>query len=197
MYIPTLTNGFKHFAHTHDDLPAFHAGYLVLTLIAAAMFNLGVFGLLIFIHMLLDLFKYREVHGFGWKLTFEGIVRESLLDVTLLMIGLVFSVYLHHSIAFPGISGAMRAEITVIRMFGTLIPKMKILHNFLKIIAHVRHYLDHAHPHIRKHWSTVDRVCFWTLSFCSFLILFSAPILNVGYEKIGEILRLELIPWII
>jgi len=187
----------KHFAHQHDDLPAFHAGYLVLTLLAAAMFNLGAFGLLILAHMSLDYVKYREYHGYGWKLTFEGMVRESLIDVTLLLIGLVFSVYLHHSIAFPGISGLMRAELTVVRMFGTLIPKMKILHNFLKVVAHVRHYMDHAHPHLRQHWSTIDRVCFWSIAFTLFLLALAAPILHVSYPVVQQILMEELMPWTI
>ena len=79
--------------------------------------------------MTLDYVKYREYHGYGWKLTFEGMVRESITDITLFSIGLVFSVYLHHSIAFPGISGVLRAELMLIRLFGTIIPKVKILHS--------------------------------------------------------------------
>jgi len=183
------------FAHRHDDLPAFHAGYLVLTLLAAAMFSLGAFGILILAHMVLDYVKYREHLGYSWRLTFEGMVRESLVDFTLFMIGMVFSVYLHHSIAFPGISGVMRAELVIIRVFGTVIPKMKILHNFLKVIAHLRHYLDHAHPHLRQHWSGIDRVCFITVLLCVFLLFFAAPILHVGFSDIGGILSEELIPW--
>ena len=196
MYINSITVPLRTFAHRHDDLPAFHAGYLILTLLAAAMFSLGAFGLLIVAHMTLDLVKYREYHGYGWKLTMKGIVRESLMDITLLMIGMVFSVFLHHSVAFPGLSGIMRTEIMVIRLFGTLIPKIKILHNFLKVVAHIRHYLDHAHPHLRDHWSTVDRVCFWALGFSVFLIVFSAPILRVSYSVVFEILREEMIPWV-
>jgi len=192
-----LPHPIHRFAHKHDDLPAFHAGYLVLTLLAAAMFNLGVFGFLILGHMALDYVKYREYHGYGWKLTFEGMIRESVMDIALLSIGLVFSVYLHHSIAFPGISGVMRAELTIVRLFGTIIPKIKILHNFLKVVAHIRHYLDHAHPHLRQHWSTLDRVCFWTIGFCVLLLAIAAPILHVEYITIGEIMREELLPWII
>jgi len=184
----------KAFAHRHDDLPAFHAGFLILTLLAAAMFSLGAFGLLIVAHMCLDFVKYREYHGYSWRLTCKGIVRESLMDITLFMIGLMFSVFLHHSIAFPGISGVMRTEITIIRMFGTIIPKMKILHNFLKIVSHIRHYLDHAHPHLRKHWSSVDRVCFWSLGLTTLLLILSAPILQVEYSVIIEILKVELVP---
>lgn len=193
----TALNHLRRFAHMHDDIPAFHAGYLVLTLLAAAMFNLGTFGLLIIAHMTLDFVKYREQHGYGWKLTLEGIVRESLLDVTLLMIGLVFSLYLHHSVAFAGISGLMRTEVTVLRMFGTLIPKMKILHSFLKVMAHLRHYLNHAHPHLRQHWSGIDRVCFLSIMLSAFLLFFAAAILQIGFGQVELILLEELIPNII
>ncbi len=197
MYINNLLHPFHSFAHRHDDLPAFHAGFLILTLLAAAMFSLGAFGLLIIAHMVLDYIKYREYHGYSLRLTFEGMVRESLVDVTLFMLGLVFAVFLHHSVAFPGISGIMRTEITVIRMFGTLIPKMKILHNFLKVVAHLRHYLDHAHPHLRRHWSSLDKVCFFSIVLCSLMLLASAPILQVNYSIVAEIIKEELIPWVI
>ena len=197
MHIATATFSIRHFAHRHDDIPAFHAGYLVLTLLSAALFNLGTFAVLILIHMGLDLFKYREHLGYGWKLTFEGMVRESLLDITLLTIGLVFSVYLHHTVAFVGISGLMRTELTVLRLFGTLIPKVKILHNFLKVMAHLRHYLDHTHAHLRQHWSGIDRVCLFSIGLCSFLLFFAAPLLHTNFGHIGMILSEELIPSIL
>ncbi len=158
------------------------------------MFNLGTFAMLIFAHVSLDYVKYREYHGYSLFGTIEGIIRESILDFTLLLMGMVFSVYLHHSVAFPGISGLLRTEITILRLFGTLIPKYKILHNFLKIIAHIRHYLDHAHPHIRKHWSSFDKVCFWSIGLCSVLLLLSAKILSVDNSVIVGILKSELIP---
>ena len=59
------------FAWVHDELPAFHAAYLVLTFLTAALFNFGVFALLIAAHMMLDFVKYREVHGFTLLNTFR------------------------------------------------------------------------------------------------------------------------------
>ena len=185
---------FRQFAHYHDDIPAFHAVYLVLTLAAAAFFNLGTFALLIAIHMVLDVVKYREHLGYSWELTFEGTVRESLVDVTLLLVGLVFAVYLHHSVAFVGLSGALRAELTLIRLFGTLLPKMKIVHNFLKVIAHIRHYLDHAHPHLRTGWSSIDKFCFGSIAVCVMLLFMSPMMLNVDPEQISSIFREEIVP---
>ena len=181
--------------HEHDDLPAFHAAYLVLTMLAAAMFNMGVFGLLIIAHMSLDLVKYREFHGMSWRATFEGILRESLIDITLLFVGLVFGIYLHHSVGIAGLSGLMRAEVTIIRALGTMIPKMKILHNFLKVMSHLHHYMRHVHPHFRDSYSGVERACFFFLGITITLLLLAVPILDLTMLEYQNILADQLIPW--
>lgn len=185
----------RRFAHEHDDMPAFHAGYLVLALLAAGLFNLGVFGLIVFAHMVLDFVKYRDHHGYGWKMTLEGVIRESLVDITLIGIGLVFSVYLHHTVGVASVSGLMRAELTVVRAVALLVPKVKILHHFLKIMAHLHLYLDHIHPRMRTGWSALDHLCFYFLGISAFLILFAAPLMHVSWDVIGDILKHELIPW--
>jgi hypothetical protein len=192
----TALTSFRHFAHEHDDLVAFHAAYLVLAFLSAGFFNLGAFGLLVIAHMALDWFKYREKHGMTRRQTMEGIVRESLVDVTLLMVGLVFSLYLHHSVGgVASVSGLMRAEITIIRMAALLVPKLKILHHFLKIIAHVHHYLDVVHPRHRSGWSALDQMCFYFCGLSLFLVIFAAPLMSVDFDVIKHILAEELIPW--
>ena len=185
----------RHFAHVHDDLPAFHAGYLVLTLLVASLLNLGVFALLIVAHMSLDFVKYREHHGFTWKRTLEGMVRESLVDIALLAIALVFAVYLHHTVGLASLSGLLRAEMTVVRSAAMLVPKVKILHNFLKIISHIRHYIDTVHPQVTKGWSNIDKFCFVSIGLSVFLIVGSPFIMGVDVSTIGHILEYELIPF--
>ena len=185
----------RHFAHEHDDLPAFHAAFLVLAFVTAGLFNLGAFGLLVLAHMALDVVKYRERHQFSWKQTVEGVVRESLLDVTLLCVGLVFSVYLHHGVGVASVAGLMRAELTVVRMLATLVPKLKILHHFLKIVAHLHHYMEQVHPKHRKGWSGLDFLCFYFIGLSAFLVLFAAPLMQIEWSLVGEILAEELIPW--
>jgi hypothetical protein len=186
---------FKAFAHQHDDLPAFHAAFLVLAFLTAGLLNLGAFGLLVIAHMTLDVVKYRERHNFSWKQTVEGVVRESLVDVTLLIVGLVFSVYLHHGVGVASVSGLMRAEISILRMLALLVPKLKILHHFLKIVAHLHHYLEQVHPRHRKEWSGMDILCFYFLGLSVFLLIFAAPLMHVEWSLVGEILAEELIPW--
>lgn len=183
------------FAHEHDDLPAFHATYLVLAFLTAGLFNLGAFGLLILAHMTLDYVKYRERHQFSFKGTWEGMVRESLVDITLLAVGLVFSVYLHHSVGVASIAGLMRAELSIIRFVALLVPKLKILHHFLKVMAHLHHYLEQVHPRHQKRFSGLDFLCLYFLGASAFLLLFAAPLMHVEWSLVGEILADELIPW--
>jgi hypothetical protein len=183
------------FAHEHDELPAFHAGYLVLTLLAAAMFNLGTFAFLILVHMCLDIVKYREVHSLSWSDTFYGSMRESLIDVTLLSVGLVFAVYFHHTVGVAGMSGLMRAEITIVRLLGTTIPKMKILHNFLKVMAHLRHYLSTLHPEINRGWSSADKLNFFFIGIALVLLIFAPIFLHTDSVTIQKILLGEMMPF--
>lgn len=186
----------RSFAYQHDDLPAFHAAYLVLTLLAAALFNLGFFAALIVLHMALDFFKYRDVHHYSWKKVAEGMFRESIVDVSLLTMGLAVAVYLHPSLPlFVGVQGMMLAEITLLRAVGVITPKLKILFDFIKIVAHVDLYLKHVHPRMGKSASLVEYVAM--LSLCVSLgLLFIAPVvLMIDNARYLSILIEELIPW--
>lgn len=195
MNTKNITTPIKRFAHAHDDLPAFHAAYLILALLAAGLFNLGAFGLIIVAHMSLDWVKYREVHSLSYKETMVGMLRESIVDITLLVVGLVFAVYLHHSVGVASVSGLMRAELSVLRTAAIMIPKVKILHHFLKIIAHLRHYLEHLHPHLREKFGGIDYLCFYFCGISLMLILFAAPLMGIPFETVQHILAEELIPW--
>lgn len=185
----------RHFAHEHDDMPAFHAAYLVLAVLSAMIFNLGAFALIVVAHMGLDVFKYREKHAFTWRQTIEGVVRESLLDITLVLVGLVFSVYLHHTVGVTSIAGIMRAEITVIRVAALLVPKIKILHHFLKIMSHLHHYMEQVHPRHSRGWSDLDRICFAFCSISVLLLIFAAPLMHVEFSVIQAALLEEVVPW--
>lgn len=191
----TAVTHFRWFVHEHDDIPAFHAGYMVLALLSAGLFNLGAFGLIIVAHMSMDVVKYREYHGYSWKSTWEGVMRESLADVTLLVVGLVFAVYLHHSVGVATVSGLMRAELGIIRTIAMFVPKIKILHHFLKVVAHLRHYMDSIHPRMDEGLSGLDHLCFYFIGMSLFLLLFAAPIMDIEWSLVQMILLEELIPW--
>lgn len=191
-----ILTGFRMFAHRHDELPAFHAAYLVLTLLVAALFNLGTFGLLIIAHMVLDTVKYREVHRMCWADTLRATIRENLFDHTLFILGFLIAVYLHHSLpGIAGVSGLLRSEITVARGMGTLLPKAEILQRFLHVIFHLRHHLLHIETPVGERLTPVERFSILLVG-CSAMLLFLAPlILHVDGTQLLRIVQEELIPW--
>lgn len=183
------------FARSHDELPAFHAAYLALTFLAAALFNLGFFALLIIAHMALDVVKYREVHNKSWRNVAEGVVRESLLEFTVFAIALVFAVYLHHSLWLAGLTGVIRAQATLVRFLGTTLPKLTILAGFRNVITHLHTYLANTHSRLGLPWSGMERTFLFVLGF-SVLALFAAvPITGADAAVWERIFVEELIPW--
>lgn len=185
----------RHFAHEHDDLPAFHAGYFVLTVLAAALLNLGAFVLLIAAHLSLDIVKYRDVHHFSWGRTVEGMARESLIDVFLLVTALTFSVYLHHTIGVVALSGVMRADLSVARIAGIFLPKFEILHRFLEMLLHVGEHMRTVHVRIHAALATGEKLVLFLLA-ATMVLLAAAPfILGISGSVYLSTLSRELIPW--
>ncbi len=159
------------FAHEHDDVPAFHATYLVCTVLAASLFNLGFFLLLILGHMSLDFVKYREIHHFDLPTTFKAMILESIVDISLFLFSLTVGIYLSHAYVLAALSGLLRSELTVLRAVGTIIPKIYILENMACILFNFQSYLHSIHPNLRipltriQHWSLrVTYVCLFALA---------------------------------
>lgn len=190
-----MVQHFRAFAYHHDEIPAFHAGYLVLTLLAAALLNLGFFAMLILIHMTLDLVKYREYHRCSWRMTGRGMVKESLSDVTLLFIGLFFAVYFHHAAGVAGLSGLLRAEATLVGAVGTIVPKMQILQHFLRVMARLRHYLEFLHPGLHTEWTGVERISMFFLAVSLLLVAMAPLMLGLDAAAFQGILADQLVPW--
>lgn len=89
-------------------LPAFHAAYLMLAVIMAAMLPLGFFAFLVAARIAVEYHKYRRVQ----------VLRSNLSNITLLMCGLTASVTLS---TFPLVKG--------LAMF---LPKLIILHHIVR-----------------------------------------------------------------
>lgn len=186
----------RSFAHQHDNLPSFHAAYLVLTLLAAAMFNLGFFTILIAAHMVLDVYKYREHHRLPWSRVIEGVIRESIVDVTLLLFGLVIAVYLHPSVTgLSGIKGMMLAEVTVLRGIGIITPKLKILYDILKILSDVEHYLSRKHQRFGRNPVLIEYVCSFSICITLGMLIIAPTLLMISGDSYFAILITELTPW--
>ncbi len=197
MNIQTITSikQFKIFAHKHDQLLAFHVAYLLLTLCTAAFLNLGAFLVMIFIHMGLDIVKYRDFHKFNWSGVLRAVLHESLADLSLLSLGLVFCVYLHHSVSAVVWSALLHTEVTIIRFMAMLIPKYFILEHLLKIFSHLDEYLHSVHGGMIRSWRLLDSFYVLTISLCCSLILLAPFLLKVDLTLIRSILMWELVPW--
>lgn len=184
------------FAHRHDELPAFHAAYLVITVLSAALFSLGAFGALIVAHMALDYVKYRDKHHFSIRRTIEGMIRESLFDIALLLIALTFTVYFHHTMAVASVSGLLRSELTLVRALGTVVPKFLILNDSLKVWVHVRDYLEHPHPRIGKAWTLTERLAIMTVCTAVAALILAAPLQGTAFSHVAGIVQQEMILWV-
>jgi hypothetical protein len=185
----------RRFAHAHDELPAFHAGYLVLTVVAAALLNLGAFALLIAAHISLDLVKYREVHHLSWKHTLEGTARESLIDIFLLVMALTFSVYLHHTIGVVALSGVVRADLSVARIAGVFLPKFEILHRFLEMLLHVGEHMRTLHVRLGNALASGERLLLFLLVATLILLIAAPAILGIPTSAFLATVAHEMIPW--
>lgn len=191
-------NTLKSFALRHDQLPAFHAGYLVLTILIASLFHLGAFAVLIAAHMTLDCVKYREYHRYSWRKTVRAMTRESLVDITLLMLGILFAVYLHHSLPLiAGLSGLYRSEVTVVRALGMLVPKIKIFYDFIVILSNVHRYLSRVPTYLGKPWTPVEYVSLLSLALMIVLLCLAPTVLSIDTSRFLWILGSEMVPWTI
>lgn len=185
---------FRSFAHEHDDIPAFHAAYLVATFLAAAVFNLGFFLVLILGHMALDFFKYREVHGFSLLRTMRAIVLESIVDIALFLLALSFEVYLSHTFLLAGLSGIVRSELTIIEAVGTLLPKVHILEHMAVIAIDVHGYLHAVHPGVSTPLSRIQKVSIVLAIICAGLLVASFFIYDGDLSHLLDVYRHELVP---
>ncbi len=187
----TAFASFQTFARSHDDLIAFHATFLVLSFLAAALLNLGFFALLIIAHMALDLAKYYDQHA-EWRLAIKSVLHENLLDISLLMVALVISVYLHHSVVIVAVSGLAKVEVSFVRFVASLLPRVAILRHIVTIFSQF-----HAHVGSLqlKGFVWIDRIYLGCVATCLLLLVFAAPIMGVEASVVRWVILWELVPW--
>lgn len=192
----SIVNSFKGFAHEHDEIPAFHAAFLVGTILCAAVFNLGFYLLIILAHIALDFVKYREVHKMSWRKTLKAAALESIGDVALFLTALTFAVYLNHTYMLSALSGLMRANLTVLKAFGTLLPKIRILENICSIALNLHGYLHTTHPALDRTFTRLEKWSLRTIVASSILLLVAVVLFQVNHWDLLVILEQELIPGI-
>jgi hypothetical protein len=193
---PFVTRSLRAVVHDHEDLPAIHAGFLVLSFLLAAMFRLGFFALLIAVRILLDLLKEREVFRRRWLAAFEGAIRASWTDLSLLALGLTLAMVFHPAFMSTAAVGGLPAAIfTLSRGLGMTLPKFKILLNELHVFFHLESYLHAKNVRIGTSLSFGERVATLLLGV-SLLMLLTLPfVLPVSWQDYGTMVLKEMIPW--
>ena len=187
-----LTAEFRRFASRHDDIPAFHAAVIAITVIAAALFNIGAFLLLIIAHASLDIVKYRDVHRMRWGKTLYATFREGLLDLAFLALALSFALYLHHGQSVFALSSAVRIEEVLIRFVGMGIARLEVLVHGIWVFSNLRqHLLDLRVGN--GPWKRRETL-FLLVLLSSIIFIVSSP-LFMDTGAIGKVFSEQLIPW--
>jgi len=192
--VTTTIHGFRRFAHGHDDIPAFHAAYLVATFLAAAVLNLGFFLGLILFHMSLDYVKYRDVHRYGYKKTLHAMVLENISDIALFLTALTVAVYFSHTFFLAAASGLLRTGMTLLKAVGTLIPKVAILERFTMIALNLQSYM---HAEAEGLHSPMKRVQLWSYrvaGLCVLLLVAAVGLYAHHSADLMDVLLRQLIP---
>lgn len=181
---------FRAFLHNHDELPAFQAGFIVFTFLAAAFFNLGFFFLLILVHMALDYLKYRSKHGYSVEQSLRSSVIESSVDIALFFVGLVLAAFFRHSSAVIGVSGVLRSQLTVGYALAVLVPKYRIFSDTEQLIVHLHSHLHPSDVYPHAPLTTAQRIAFILIVLCIFSLIAAAP--SIVW---AQLVARELLPW--
>ncbi len=192
---PSFADRLRAIAHAHDDIPAFHAGYLVATFMAAALFNLGFFLLLILVHMGLDVLKYRNVHRYSPGRTAWAVFFESLFDITLLSTSLMLSLYLNRTYGIPAVSGVIRSGMTLLLAFGTMAPKMRVLEDVDMTFFHMHRHLYSIPKSVRSPLTWGQKICLCMLGVSLYFIFLAPFIFHHQLSAVLWVLEYQLIPW--
>jgi len=182
-------------AYYHDEAPAFHAGIIVLVILAALLGNFGLFLVLISAHAALDTVKYREVRKLSWGKTLQSVLRESLFDVMLLMLAINVWFYLQPDAGILASGGWERSLGTTVRGMGTLLLKIAILLRVLPALVHPQAYLRHKTFNPRSRLTAMELLCFAVCLGSCLALAYTPILLQGGLPTAIRLLATQLPPW--
>jgi len=186
----------RRFGFAYEDLPAFHAAYIMLVLVFAGLCNLGFFACLVAVHIVLDFYKYRVRLGYRPMKALRGMMRESLLDVSLLFLALSTFVYLNPGLdSITLLTDNIQLRVTVLRGLALLLPKLTILHHSLRIAFDLPAYMTTPHSSLKKPFGIVDYVCMSVLAIAAVLIVIAPFALGLTSSQFAAMLTPEILPW--
>src|SRR3989344_8595705 len=181
------------FAHRHDELPWFRVWFTVATVVASIVFNLGIFFLLVLGHMGLDTIKYRTLHRLTWGWTIVETIRESLVDVFFIVLGLFLALAFHHAFAIGGLGRLAEAEILFLDFIQRDGPRPKIAEHLLEIVTYWKHHF--AQKLIPRMPLTTGEKALCIATFAAALATVLTPVLtSLTWESASRIMQRELRP---
>ena len=129
-------------AHEHDEWPLFRVWFSVATVTASIVLNLGVFTLLVSLHMALDVVKYRGKHKLSWYWTCVESLREGLIDIFFIALGLMLGIVFHHTVAIGGLGRMAKLEYLFLNLILRVGPRLKIAEHMLEIFLYWKHHFE-------------------------------------------------------
>ncbi|MEK7137796.1 MAG: hypothetical protein AAB853_05960 [Patescibacteria group bacterium] len=180
-------------AHRHDEWPMFRVWFTVATVVASIVFNLGIFFALVLGHMGLDVVKYRTLHHLKWGWVAIETVRESLMDIFFIVLGVLLAVIFHHTIAIGGLGRFGELPILLLDLILRVGPRLKIAEHILEVVTYWKYHF--TAPFVpRTPLSQGERkVCYATLAVTAITLML--PILSsLTFENILHTAKRELTP---
>lgn len=178
-----------------EEMPALHASFLLLTFIAAALLNLGFFAVLVFLHMMVDAVKYREVHRYSWTQTLRATLIESLVDLMLLSLGTFAAIYLHRDAGIVATSSVLSVKAIIARAAMLYIPRVEILSHTVHIASNLRRHVRDATTKRNAMLTRGQRLSLFALLFCTLMILWAPFILPLSDQSLVQVLADQWVPW--
>jgi len=180
-------------AHEHDKWPMFRIWFSMSTVVASIVLNLGVFVLLVASHMALDGIKYRTKHGLAWHWVGVETLRESLMDIFFITLGLLFTIAFHHAIAIGGLGKLAEMEILLLNLVLRMGPRIKLAEHFLEIILYWKHHFEkQITPHAPL--SKSEKGLCIAIAIIAIGIITTPYTTPVTWQQIGATMRRELTP---
>jgi|GEM_PF-1761741 hypothetical protein len=182
-----------HVAHNHDDWAWFRIWFAIATVTASIVLNLGVFALLVVSHMVLDVIKYRSKHNLSWYWTFAETMREGLVDIFFISLGLLLGVAFHHAVAIGGLGRVARLEVLLLNMFLRVAPRFKIAEHLLEIFLYWKHHFEKPFiPH--EPLSKSEKGLLFATIATTVAIVLVPYVTDITWLSVGQTIKYELTP---